>query len=163
MSDTADLAALPSDADKQRLRLWLRLLKISRSIEAELRERLRITYKSTLPRFDVLAALFREETGLKMSELSAALMVSNGNVTGIIERLVGEGAVERIPIPDDRRAMRVRLTQKGRHDFTGMARVHQNWISELLAGIDAKDAAIICELFDTELPILTPPLAGENE
>lgn len=141
----------PADTDKLRLRVWLRLLRVSRSIEAELRERLRINYKSTLPRFDVLAALFRQTEGLKMSELSSALMVSNGNVTGIIERLVGEGMVERTPIPNDRRAMKVRLTKKGRENFAEMAEVHQGWISELLDGINAEDADLICGILDIKI------------
>ncbi len=150
-----------TDSEKQRLRLWLRLLKVSRSIEAELRERLRINYKSTLPRFDVMAALYRQQEGLKMSELSAALMVSNGNVTGIIERLVGEDFVERTPIPNDRRAMRVRLTKKGRSDFAKMAEVHQGWVSELLGGIDADDAALISGLLDIKILTGTTARGGE--
>ena len=68
---------------KTRLRLWLRLLKLTRSIEAELRRRLRDQHGTTLPRFDVMAALARHPEGLKMSELSTFLRVSNGNVTGI--------------------------------------------------------------------------------
>ncbi|MEP3244107.1 MAG: MarR family transcriptional regulator [Sneathiella sp.] len=140
-----------TDTEKQRLRLWLKMLKISRAIEAELRERLRTRFQSTLPRFDVMAALYRQKEGFKMSELSAALMVSNGNVTGIIERLVGEKSVERTPIPHDRRAMRVKLTKKGREEFATMARVHQGWINELLHDIDAEDAALICSALDIKI------------
>ncbi len=82
-------------ASKARLRLWLRILSASRLIEAELRERLREDCDTTLPRFDVLAALYRSGDGLKMSELSGVLMVSNGNVTGIVDRLAIEGLVVR--------------------------------------------------------------------
>ncbi|MBL4907927.1 MAG: MarR family transcriptional regulator [Sneathiella sp.] len=159
-SDVFPAADTP-DTDKQRLRLWLRLLKVSRMIEAELRERLRVQYKSTLPRFDVLAALYRQDNGLKMSELSAALMVSNGNVTGIIERLVGEALVERAPIPNDRRAMRVRLTKKGRTEFAQMALVHQGWVSELLDGIEAEDAALVCSLLDVKILGDNSPARGD--
>ncbi|WP_169566331.1 MarR family winged helix-turn-helix transcriptional regulator [Sneathiella limimaris] len=134
--------------EKHRLRLWLRILKISRQIEGELRERFRTQFKSTLPRFDVMSALYRQESGLKMSELSTALMVSNGNVTGIIERLVSEKMVVREPIPGDRRAMRVRLSEKGRSEFAHMAAVHQEWINELLAGVSAEDADLIGRLLD---------------
>lgn len=144
-------ATEPMDKDKHRLRLWLRLLKISRTIEAELRERLRVNYNSTLPRFDVLAALYRQNEGFKMSELSAALMVSNGNVTGIIERLVSENLVARTPIPGDRRAMRVRLTTKGRNDFAHMAEVHQGWISELLEDVSDEDAKLITSMLDVKI------------
>ena len=55
---------------KERLRLWLRLLKASSAIEAELRRRLRDRHGTTLPRFDVMSALARSPEGLKMSEIS---------------------------------------------------------------------------------------------
>ncbi len=80
-------------ASKARLRLWLRLLKAARLVEAELRERLRTGHGTTLPRFDVMAALARTPRGCRMSELSGVLRVSNGNVTGIVDRLEAEGLV----------------------------------------------------------------------
>jgi len=95
-----DLEQLPAeDLSKTRLRLWLRLLKVSRSIEGQLRENLRTEFDSTLPRFDVLAALYRYPKGMRMSELSGVLKVSNGNVTGIVDRLVNDGAVIRSSVP----------------------------------------------------------------
>src|SRR5262245_65647865 len=84
----------PGPISKQRLRLWLRLLRSQRAIEAQLRERLRTKFSITLPQFDVMAALARSAEGMTMTELSRQLMVSNGNVTGIIrseERRVGKG------------------------------------------------------------------------
>ena len=56
---------------------------------------MRLEWGTTLPRFDVMAALSREEHGLRMSDLSSVLRVSNGNVTGIVDRLVEDGLVER--------------------------------------------------------------------
>ena len=133
-------AAPATDASKARLRLWLRLLKATRMIEADLRERLRISHDSTLPRFDVMAALYRAERGLKMSELSSALRVSNGNVTGIVDRLVADGQIERVPVEKDRRATVVRLTDKGQRDFTRQAEDHEAWINCLLEGISGAQA-----------------------
>jgi DNA-binding MarR family transcriptional regulator len=127
-------------ASKARLRLWLRLLKVSRLIEGELRERLREGYDTTLPRFDVLAALHRAGDGLKMSELSSVLRVSNGNVTGIVDRLVADGLVVRSPVAGDRRALLVRLTPKGEADFAGLAQAHEAWVSELLGTVSIAEA-----------------------
>lgn len=140
MSESEATGLARSDISRQRLRVWLKLLKTQRLIEAELRERLRVAFNTTLPRFDVLAALYRAEKGMKMSELSTELMVSNGNVTGIIERLVEGGLVVRVSVEGDRRAMRVRLTNKGRADFAGMATVHRGWVDELLKDIDDAEA-----------------------
>lgn len=134
---------------KERLRLWLRILKVSRFVEAELRERLRVEFDSTLPRFDVLAALYRTEKGLRMSELSGVLRVSNGNVTGIVDRLVKDGLIMRVPVEGDRRAMIVRLTKKGRENFADLAAVHEAWVDELLGAIDPEEADHLIALFGT--------------
>jgi DNA-binding MarR family transcriptional regulator len=127
-------------ASKARLRVWLRILKVSRMIERELRERLRVEFDTTLPRFDVMAALYRAEEGLNMSELSGVLRVSNGNVTGIVDRLVRDGLIVRVPVEGDRRAMIVRLTKKGRTHFSELAEAHEGWVNELLRSVDAPEA-----------------------
>jgi len=125
---------------KTHLRLWLKMLKASRLIENELRERLRIDFNTTLPQFDVMAALYRTEAGLKMSKLSGELKVSNGNVTGIIDRLVKDDLVERVPVANDRRAMIVRLSETGNASFTVMAEAHEAWVSELMSSVGIVEA-----------------------
>jgi DNA-binding MarR family transcriptional regulator len=147
MTGAAQRPAAAKDS-KQRLRLWLRLLRTTRLIEAELRDRLRERFDTTLPRFDVMASLYRAEKGLKMSELSRVLLVSNGNVTGIVERLVTEGAVVRVPVAGDRRATLVRLTEKGRSEFAVMAREHAAWIDELLACLPEDEVSGMIGLLD---------------
>lgn len=132
-------------ASKERLRLWLKLLKATKHVEGELRENLRTAFDTTLPRFDVMAALYRAESGLKMSELSSVLRVSNGNVTGIVDRLVDDGVLVRIPVDNDRRATTVRLTKAGREQFAVMAEKHEAWVDSLLDGIDASE---VHALFD---------------
>ncbi|KAA0012635.1 MarR family transcriptional regulator [Billgrantia pellis] len=131
---------------KERLRLWLRMLRVTRQVEAALREKLRVEFDSTLPRFDVMAALYRDRDGLKMNELSKRLRVSNGNVTGIVDRLADDGLVERIAIEGDRRATRVRLTSAGRDAFTTMAVAHEGWVNALLDDVTVEDAHHIGEL-----------------
>lgn len=125
---------------KDRLRLWLRLLKVVRRVEQELRENLRREHNTTLPRFDVMSALSRHPEGLKMSKLSGVLRVSNGNVTGIADRLSEEGLVERIAVPGDRRATILRLTPAGDAEFARQAAAHEAWINDLLAGVSPEDA-----------------------
>ena len=127
-------------ASKERLRLWLRLLKVVRGIESELRENLRRDHNTTLPRFDVMSALSRHPDGLKMSKLSGVLRVSNGNVTGIADRLSEEGLVERVAVPGDRRATVLRLTSEGQREFARQAAEHERWVDEILSGVSAADA-----------------------
>lgn len=125
---------------KDRLRLWLRLLKVVRGIEHRVRDNLRRDFETTLPRFDVLSALSRHPDGLKMSQLSDVLRVSNGNVTGIADRLGEEGLVERVPVPGDRRAMILRITAAGQAEFARQAAAHERWINEMLQDVSAQDA-----------------------
>ena len=128
---------------KQRLRLWLRLLESTRLIENQLRDGLRSEFNSTLPRFDVMAALSRYEKGLKLTELSEVLRVSNGNITGLVDRLVADGLIVRVAVPGDRRATLVRLTRKGKNQFTVQAAAHEQWVDELLAEFSADESALL--------------------
>lgn len=125
---------------KDRVRLWLRLLKTVRGIENELREKLRTGHNTTLPRFDVMAALSQHPQGLKMSQLSGVLRVSNGNVTGIADRLSDEGLVERVSLPGDRRAKVLRLTEEGQAEFAVQAAAHEGWINEILGHVTPDEA-----------------------
>jgi DNA-binding MarR family transcriptional regulator len=133
---------------KQRLRLWIRILRAARAIEAEVRERLRVQFKVTLPQFDVMAALERKPDGMMMTELSRFLMVSNGNVTGIIDRLVADKMVVRQAPADDRRAIIVRLTPRGLKQFTAMAKAHETWVDGLLSEFDAGEADTLIRHLD---------------
>ena len=126
-----------ADDHHQAIKLWLRMLACTTRVENIVRQRLRSEFGTTLPRFDLMAQLDREAEGLSMGELSARLMVTGGNVTGIVDQLEGEGLVVREDHPTDRRAFRVRLTAAGRRQFRRMAAVHEAWIVELFDGWDA--------------------------
>jgi len=129
-------AATSISPSKQRLRLWLRLLRATRGIENGARNLLREEFDTTLPRFDVMAALYRSENGLTMGELSRELMVSNGNVTGIVERLVDGGLITRNTRGKDRRTSQIALTPEGRAFFRKMSRRHETWINQRLSALD---------------------------
>jgi DNA-binding MarR family transcriptional regulator len=135
-------------SSKQRLRLWIRLLRATRAIEAELRERLRVQFSMTLPQFDVMAALARKEDGMTMTNLSRALMVSNGNVTGIIDRLAAENYVVRQAPAEDRRSFIVRLTAKGAARFDTVAAGHEEWVNKLLSDFGAEEIESLISHFD---------------
>lgn len=118
------------------LRLWLRLLTLSTMIEGEVRRRLRERFDVTLPRFDLMAQLVRAPDGMTLSDVSKRMMVSNGNVTGLVERLVESGHVDRRVSETDRRAQVIRLTDAGRAAFRAMAAEHETWIAEMVGGLE---------------------------
>ncbi|MEN2977051.1 MarR family transcriptional regulator [Tistrella bauzanensis] len=117
------------------VRLWLRLLTCSTIIEKRLRRRFVDEFDTTLPRFDVMAALYRHPDGITMGELSRALLVSNGNVTALVRQLQEQGHARIAPSPDDRRASIVCLTPDGMARFTVLAEAHHGWIAEVFSGI----------------------------
>jgi DNA-binding MarR family transcriptional regulator len=140
-----DATTITPEDDHASLRLWLRLLSCTATIERHVRERLRVRFDTTLPRFDMMAQLNREPRGLKMSELSRRLMVTGGNVTGLTDQLVAEGLVVRRGIPGDRRAYNVRLTPKGKRQSDAMAVEHERWIIDLLNEIPPEERVALHE------------------
>jgi DNA-binding MarR family transcriptional regulator len=146
-----------TEDDHMALRLWLRLLACANLVEGPLRSRLREQFDgASLPRFDLMAQLERHAQGLKMRELSRRLMVTGGNVTGLTDKLVAEGLVERRDDPSDGRACTVLLTAEGRRQFRAMARAHEAWIVELFAGLAPQQQATLFELLG-ELKRSLPP------
>lgn len=125
--------------EKLELRLWLRLLTCTTLIERQVRARLRQEFSTTLPRFDALAQLDRAADGLTMGQLSDRLMVSAGNITGLIDRLVREGLVKRTPNQNDRRTQRVSLTTRGKAEFDAMTPQHKAWIETMLGDMDEQN------------------------
>ncbi len=135
-----------SEGSKRRLKLWIRLLSVTRGAEAHLREFLRVKHGSTLPRFDVMAALYRRRDGCSMSELSRMLLVSNGNVTTVVDRLEADGMVERRPSEADRRTVFVSLTPQGLQHFEVLAREHEAEVAKIFAGLDDADVDALTEI-----------------
>lgn len=121
-----------SDGAHLELRIWLRLLSCSTRIEKALNARLRKEFNTTLARFDLLAQLARSPDGATMSEVSQLLMVSNGAITGLVQKLEADGFIHREVDSDDRRTFRLRLSQEGAKQFARMARRHEEWVIALI-------------------------------
>ncbi|HRL23064.1 MarR family winged helix-turn-helix transcriptional regulator [Alcaligenes sp. SDU_A2] len=133
-----DLESRANSDDHFDVRLWLRLMACTNLVEGEIRSRLRTEHQTTLPRFDLMAQLQRQPAGMKMSELSRHLMVTNGNITGITDQLEKEGLVERLKVATDRRSSLIRLTPKGKRQFRKMAASHEQWLQDMFADLSEK-------------------------
>jgi DNA-binding MarR family transcriptional regulator len=145
--------------DRGSVRLWLRLLTCTTVIEKRLKRGFADQYDITLPRFDVMAALDRHPEGMTMGQLSQALLVSNGNVTGVVQVLVRDRYVSLAPSPTDGRSSIVRLTQLGRECFAGLAEAHHEWIDAMLAGLGREERSQLHQL----LGVLKDSLAADGE
>ena len=151
-----DRTTIPLDAEtkvaerpgdhKTELRLWLRLLTCTTLIESEVRRRLRENFDITLPRFDLMAQLDRAPSGMTLGELSQRMMVSNGNITGLVDRLVKQGLIQRKPLPHDRRVQIVSLTAEGQREFRAMARINADWVGEIFQGLSPEDIEALMPL-----------------
>ena len=144
--DSETKAVETPDDHGDELRLWLRLLTCTTMIESEVRSRLRERFEVTLPRFDLMAQLDKVPDGMTLSDVSKRMMVSNGNVTGLVERLVESGRVDRLTSSTDRRVQVIRLTRQGRAEFRKMAAEHEMWIADIFGDLGRKDVADLMRL-----------------
>lgn len=127
------------------LRLWLQLLTLTTLVEKKIRRNLQEEFGTTLPRFDVMAALERADGRLTMGELSRKLLVSKGNVTWIVTSLVKQGLVKRERDQQDKRTHYLSLTEKGRAEFAQQAEAHRRWITEMIADADPGEVSDLAE------------------
>jgi DNA-binding MarR family transcriptional regulator len=125
------------------LSVWLRLLKVHGLLLREVRRV--VPAALTLPQFDVLAQLHCRPEGMSPGELTRALLVTAGNVTGVVERLTRLGLALRQPVPTDRRTVRVRLTRRGRLLMERAIPRHARDLDRLLSGVPAGELAALQE------------------
>lgn len=101
----------------------------------------------TLPQFDVLAELGRSARGgFTFGELSRMLLVTSGNLTGIVDRLESEGLARREKGKRDRRVVRIVLTRKGRRLVEQITPLHARDIEAALAFMSAQQLDALNEL-----------------
>ena len=128
-----DIETRINDSSSEDLRLVLRQAAFNNLIQNELRNRLRLQFDMTSPRYDLLAQLSTEAQGLKMGELSERLMVSNGNITAISLQLEKAGLISRTTNRQDRRSTFIKMTAKGKKIFAKMEAAYNQWVEELLS------------------------------
>ncbi len=106
------LSVLNEDPRPWRGRVFTTMLRVHARLERRIGESLAV-HGLTLAQFDVLATLAHGE-GITQQELAERLLVTKGDVVGLIDRVSAAGWVERRPDPDDRRVNRLSLTDRGR-------------------------------------------------
>jgi len=111
---------------REAMRTHLRIATCYNLLMREARQTIAQRWQLTLPQFDVLAELAR-------AELSRLLLVTSGNLTGIVDRLEEHQLVERRPDVKDRRVIRVALTDKGRRLTDEVLPAHAADIEDILS------------------------------
>jgi DNA-binding MarR family transcriptional regulator len=135
------------DPEVVRLRTWIQLARtfyrIERSISATLAEK-----DLTMAQFDVLATL-RYSEGLSQKELAELLLVTKGNVVGLLDRLQKLDLVERRPDPEDGRTNRVHLTEPGRRKIETVLPVHDRLVLRTLDCLGQQEVGTLRRLLNT--------------
>lgn len=139
--------------ERAALRAWLRLLRVHKTLLAEVRDELQGDV--TLPRFDLLSNLDHED-GMTQAELSRRMLVTAGNLTGLVDRAERDGLVERRPDATDRRAVRVYLTRRGQKLFDDAQRRHASRIARSLAALGTAQLDGLSRAFDLILKTSDP-------
>ena len=140
---------MTTPATRRNIKLWMEMVNTTRHIQTDLREKLRTNFEWTLPKFQVIAMLSNHSDGIRLSALSASLLLSNANVSVMIERMVQDKMVDRITDKQDRRAVILRLTQNGNAEFSKIMIEYQKWIGAHFGKLDEKEAKQLFTIFET--------------
>ncbi|KAB2318700.1 MarR family transcriptional regulator [Betaproteobacteria bacterium SCN1] len=92
----------------------------------------------TPPQFDIVATL-GNTPGMTSKELGEKTLITKGTLTGVIDRLVERGWVERAAHDRDRRCQIVRLTSAGEAVFARVFPAHMEYMATHFAGVAAAD------------------------
>jgi DNA-binding MarR family transcriptional regulator len=136
------------------VRAWVRVLAVQKGALAAIRGDLE--GEMTMPRFDLLANLVRSD-GQTLAALSRSMLVTAGNITGLVDRAARDGLVERRADPGDRRAWRVHLTPRGQRAFRDAERRHAAKVKKLFAGLSTSELELLIRLLDKLRSVVRPP------
>jgi MarR family transcriptional regulator, organic hydroperoxide resistance regulator len=131
------LTAKPAPEVPSPDRIYFRFIRLQQRVFGEMTQTLKPLGLS-IPQFDVLSTLTEQE-GLSQSDLAARLYVTKGNVSGLIDRLVDAGYVERHASPADRRSHSLRLTEAGRAKALEGIRLQRAFVAETLGKLAPSD------------------------
>jgi DNA-binding MarR family transcriptional regulator len=113
--------------------LWIRLATTFNVVYHEIKHQIGKD-RITVPQFDIITCLGRTR-GLPLSELAERLLISGGNVTGIIDRLERDGYVYRKRDDRDRRVVKALLTEKGYEHYKTFLPRYKDIVANINKGL----------------------------
>jgi len=127
---------------------WVQLARAYALLSRRLQTGTLAVHGLTVPQYEALFFLHAmpDDALLTQQELSARLLVTKGNVTGLIDRLAERGLVERRADPGDRRLNRLALTAEGRALFTRARPDHDRAVCDLLSALPVADRLHLARL-----------------
>jgi DNA-binding MarR family transcriptional regulator len=138
VTQTADR---PLTARDPRLAPWRAFLLAHARIVRRLDEELRAEHDLSLAEYEALLTIAQApERRIRMGQLADEVLLSKSGVTRLIDRLVGDGLVERSACLADARGAEAVLTETGLARLRTASRTHLRGIDEhFLSAVDAYD------------------------
>ncbi len=126
---------------------WLYLVRVYDKMQRHLMDHLD-NYDLTLAQYDVLALLSQEQ-GITQQALAQKLLVTKGNVCGLIDRMSAHGLVERRSDPEDRRPNLLHLTAEGERLAKEAVPAYSEFVREHMSGLTPQQLAALREILQT--------------
>ncbi|WP_440114031.1 MarR family winged helix-turn-helix transcriptional regulator [Paenibacillus sp. QZ-Y1] len=104
----------------------------------------RLDWRDNPPDFE--SQLNEDHPGLKVSEISALLRVKSPTITPVIRGLEDEGLVERTMDPEDRRAVRITITEAGRNIIRAAHQERMEIFNKLAEHLGEEDSQQLADL-----------------
>lgn len=147
-----------ADLDLTPVEVFSRISRLARHLDLA-RRRAFASHDIELWEFDVLAALRRAGGSYELSpgRLIRETLVTSGTMTNRIDRLTARGFVERLPDPNDRRGVLVRLTPEGRTAVDGAFAALVDAERELLGELSTQDRSRLATLLRSLMAPFTEP------
>lgn len=133
--------------DRDGIRLCFQILSLSTQIDRDCATLL-APHGLSEGRFVLLFLLEAADDGVAPNLLAEQAGVTRATVTGLLDGLEREGLVERHADAQDRRALRIRLTDAGRQLAGQVFAQHGRWIGGLFAGLAPAERTQLATLLD---------------
>ena len=119
------------------LATWVKLARAFSSFNKRSIESIR-TFGLTQPQFAVIETIGHLGP-LKVGEICNKMLVSGGNMTLVLDNIEKLGFIERVHRLEDRRAILIQLTQKGKDLFDNVFKNHAEHVTKLMSVLSAEE------------------------
>jgi len=127
---------------------------LARYLEIELKR-----YKASLIRFNVMSTLFKNGGEMMPSEIAGSVFREKNSITAVINTLEREGVVRREPSTDDRRSVKVVITDKGWKEANRLSPIAQELSREVLSCMEKEEVEELVEIMRNIRESLLPRIA----
>ena len=146
--------------DNPRFRNWIAVVRAEKAIVRELGKAL-APLDLKLVQLDLLMNLYRHP-GTSQHDLARRLLVGRSNITMLLPQLEKRGLLERRPCADDRRVLRLYLTDKGRETTLQAMEIQNALVARVMTLSSDDECAQVRDSMRRIVGLLTDDLDGKT-